>query len=141
MGKNRWSEIPGPIPYTTKVVAHAAATATEQWPIFRAPVACTVKKVTVVPQAAATGDNTNTTNLNIINKGSAGAGTTEIGNLDPVTGVNLVAFDDTNIPFNATYLVPGVTLAEGDTLTLQHEKVGTGLLIPELLVHIEYYPS
>lgn len=119
-----------------KVVSHAAATATEQWPIFMAPFPCLVTAVKVVAQAAVTGADTNTTHLNIINKGSAGAGTTEIANRDLVLGTDLVGFGDTSIALTGT--TAQKTLAEGDVLTLQHEKVGTGLLVPELLVEVSY---
>ncbi|MBK6767432.1 MAG: hypothetical protein IPG71_14415 [bacterium] len=77
-----------------------------------------------MPQAAVTGDNTNRTNLNILNKGASGSGTTEVGNLDLATGTNLTAFDSTNLPLNATY-VSGVALAEGDVVTIQHEKAAS----------------
>ncbi|MBK8233017.1 MAG: hypothetical protein IPK72_21140 [Candidatus Eisenbacteria bacterium] len=119
-----------------KVPAHAAATATEQWPVFFAPFPCIVTGCKIVPQAAATGDNTNTTNLNLVNKGAAGSGTTELANLDPVTGTNLTAFADSSL--TVTGSLANRTLAEGDVLTLQHEKVGTGLAIAELLVEISY---
>ena len=54
---------------------------------------------------------------------------------------DLVALDLRSIPLNATYLTSGVTMAEGDVLVLQHEKVGTGLAIPELLVEVTYKPN
>lgn len=132
---------PGPIPYISRIPSHAAASATEEWPVFRAPFACKLKKLDIVPQAAVMGNDTNTTNLNIINKGSAGAGTIEVGNLDLIAGVNLVAFDSKNVPLNAIYLVSGVTLAEGDVLSIQHEKVGNGVLLPECHIYIEYDPA
>lgn len=123
----------------TLVPSVLAATATEQHPIFVAPVKCRVLAVSIVPQAAVTGDNTNTKNLNVINKGAAGVGTTEVANLDLVTGANLVAFDESAIPLNTTY-VNGVDMTEGDTLTLQVEKVGTGVLLPNLHVQVDYIP-
>lgn len=140
MGKTRFSDIPGPIPFIARIPSHAAATATEEWPVFRAPFACTLKKLDIVPQAAVTGDNTNRTNFNILNKGASGSGTTEVGNLDLALGTNLTAFDSTNLPLNATY-VSGVVLAEGDVVTIQHEKVGTGVLVPECLMYLEVNPA
>jgi cobalamin biosynthesis Mg chelatase CobN len=95
--------------------------------------------VSVTPHAAATGDNTNTTNLNLINKGAAGAGTTEVGNRDLPTGTNLVAMDEMTVPLNATF-VNGVSLAEGDVLALQYEKVGTGLAVGPLQVNVDWEP-
>jgi len=136
-----FGSIPGPIPHSSSIPSHAAATATEEWPVFRAPFACKLKKLDIVPQAAVTGDDTNRTNFNIIDKDADGSGTTEVGNLDLATGVNLVAFDSTNIPLNATYLADGVALAEGDVVSIQHEKVGNGVLVPYCDVYIEYYPA
>jgi hypothetical protein len=138
MGATAYAGIPGPIPFQAHVVAHAAATATEVHPIFRAPFACKLMKVDVVAQAAVTGDNTNRTNLNILNAGAAGSGTTEVGNLDLVTTTgNMIANDSRNVPMNVTYLTAGVTLAEGDVIVLQHEKVGNGVAVPIFLVYLE----
>lgn len=121
------------------VATIAAGTATREDPIFAAPAKCRVKAVTVTPQVASTGDNTNRKNLNVLNKGAAGAGTTELGNLDLVTGVNLVAFDESNISFNATYAA-GADLNEGDVLTLQTELAGTGVAVGPFLVTVDWVP-
>jgi hypothetical protein len=88
--------------------------------------------------AAVTGDDTNSTNINIINKGSAGAGTAEIGNLDLATGTDLVDFDEKAVTFNATYTT-GVTLSEGDVLVVEFEKVNTGLLLTNPTFRICYH--
>jgi hypothetical protein len=116
-----------------------AATATREDPIFVAPVKCRVVGIEVVPQAAATGDNTHTKNLNVIDKGSAGAGTTEVANKDLVTGVNLTALDRYEIPLNTTYAA-GVEMDEGDTMTLQIEKVGNGIDVGPFLVQVDWIP-
>lgn len=118
----------------------AAATATRKDPIFTAPRKCIVREVSVVSQAAVTGNNTNTKNLNIVDAGSAGVGTTEIANLDLVTGVNITALDEVNVPLNATYLVPGRTLAAGDVLVLETELVGTGVIVGPFNVKVVWAP-
>lgn len=112
-----------------------AATATEAHPIFVAPFRCKipVDGVNFVPQAAVTGDNSNTKNLNVVNKGAAGAGTTEVGHKDLTTGVDLVAFDKTAITLTAA-----TVLEAGDVLALQVEKVGTGVLLPNLHFEISF---
>jgi hypothetical protein len=115
----------------------AAADATELHPIFIAPIKCVVLGVQIVPQAAVTGDNTDTKNLNILNAGADGSGSTEVANLDLVTGTDLVANDAEDIPLNTTY-DDGVELAEGDVLALQVEKVGNGVLLPDLLVEVKF---
>lgn len=121
------------------MAAIAAATATQKDPIFTAPCKCRVTRVAVTPQAASTGDNTNTKNLNILNAGSDGTGTTEVGNKDLVTGTNLVALDETVVPLNTTY-ANGVDLSEGDVLALQTEKVGTGVAVGPFLVSVDFVP-
>src|SRR5687767_6956660 len=100
-------------------IIHAAATATEKRAIFVAPRKCRVLGVEFASDVAATGDNTNTTNLNLVNAGSAGVGTTEVGNLDLATSVNIVALDRRAIPLNTTY-ANGVDLEEGDVLALEY---------------------
>ena len=138
-GLNALRGLAGVHKHSQKVPAHAAATATEQWPCFFAPFPCIVTGCKVVPQTAATGDNTNTTNLNLISKGAAGSGTTELANLDLVTGVNLTAYADSSLTVTGT--LAQRTLAEGDVLTLQHEKVGTGVAVGEVIVEISYTPA
>lgn len=118
---------------------HAAATATEERDIFVAPLKCRVVGIEFVSDVAVTGDNTNTTNVNIVNKGAAGVGTTEVANKDFPTGTNAVAHDRNEVPLNATY-VNGVDMAEGDTLTVQYEKVGTGVLIGPSLFQVDFVP-
>jgi hypothetical protein len=125
---------------TTSHAVHAAATATEERVGFVAPCKCRVVKIGFVSDAAGTGDNTNTTNVNILNKGAAGAGTTEVANKDFVTGENIVAFDREEVPLNTTY-ANGVDLAEGDVLSVQYEKVGTGLLIGPATFVFDYVPT
>lgn len=122
--------------YSSVVLAvHAAATATEARAIFVAPRACKVTGVSITPDAASTGDNTNTTNLNVINKGASGSGTSEIGNLDLATGTDLTAYDEKAITVTTT------ALAAGDVLALQFEKVGTGVLVGPGVVKVTWYPT
>lgn len=133
----RMHDVPGDHVALVMLPAHAAATATENIPIFYAPFACRITSVTVVPGAAATGDNTNTTNYNLINGGAAGTGTTEIGNLDYATGTNAA------VGVAQTVYAPadpntGQSLAAGDVLKMQMEKVGTGLALGVTLCRILY---
>lgn len=118
---------------------HAAATATEQRAAFVAPCKCRVVGIEFVSDAAMTGDGTNTTNINIVNKGAAGVGTTEVANKDYGAGVSAVALDANAIPLNATY-VNGVDLAEGDVLAVEYEKVGTGILVGPSIFQFDWIP-
>lgn len=117
--------IPGDARAFVSSIAHAAATVTEVIAAWAAPYACRIKAVGFIPAAAVTGANTNTTHLNVINKGAAGSGTTEIGNYDLTSGNNLAATD-------VYWIATGLTtaMAEDDVLALTAEKVGTGLDVP-----------
>lgn len=128
--------IPGSHSASAYLASVLAATATEKHMLFVAPFACRVKKIYITPQAAVTGDTTNTKHLNVQDEGSSGSGDTEIANLDLATGTNLVAFDEKAISESLD-----VQMAEGDTLTLEYEKQGTGVLIPELLARIVFEPD
>jgi hypothetical protein len=125
-------DFPGTHTHTVSVPAHAAATATEEYPIFYAPFNCKLTNVLYIPAADITGVDTNTTHLNIINRGAAGAGVTELDNVDFVAGVN------------ASKAVPkdmattDVNLAKGDVIVAQYEKVGTGLALPAGQIVFEY---
>lgn len=110
------------------VQAHAAATATETVVVFSAPHACKVTAVYINPATGSTGNDTNTTNLNLITGAS-----TEIANLDLPTGVNLTANTDNTIASGLT-----TTLAAGAALKLQFEKVGTGVLVDASIVTVDY---
>lgn len=104
---------------------HLAATATETVTVYVAERACRLKKVDIYPRAAATGDNTNFTSLQVtvngVAKGSA---------LTMATGVNLTANTKTNLYAPTTPLA----LAAGDVVGIIYTKGGTGLLIPDLYV-------
>lgn len=135
MAKNQLGDIPGAKFYATAYAPqHAAATATEVVPIFVAGENCRVRKVSFLPNAAVTGDDTNRTNLNMQNRGASGAGTTEIGNLDLATGVDLVATDEKIVYQPATPL----DLDAGHVLAVQYEKVASGVLVPPGQWVIEY---
>ena len=129
--------IPGKHSCETVVPSHAAATATEDTAIFYAPFACKVTAVRLVPGAAVTGANTNTTHLNLINRGADGSGTTELANYDLTSGNDLTAYDNKNLYTPAS----GLAVVAGGVLTLQEEKVGTGLLVPSLLAIVEFEPN
>lgn len=115
----------------TRDEVHAAATATEERGMFTAPCACRVTNIDYVPDVATTGDNTNTTNIAVINKGAAGVGATSVAAKALPTGTNLVAFDSHALALVGAAIIAagGIDLAEGDVLTVQYTKVGTGVLV------------
>lgn len=116
----------------TYLPATLAADATKAWPVFLASQDVQVVGAYHVPQATITGADTNSFNLNLINAGKNGAGTTEVGHVDYTSGTDAVAFGAVSLG------VTPFTLAAGAVLTAQREKVGTGLAMPEGVVVIVY---
>jgi hypothetical protein len=87
-----------------------------------------VTSASYVPEAAATGDNTNARTFTLVNKGQAGAGTTVIATLALTTGVNLVAFDEKAATLSAT--ASDLLVAVGDELAWVSTHTGTGVVDP-----------
>lgn len=121
---------------------HAAATATEERTLFVATRKCRVLGIEGSSDVAVTGDNTNTTNLNAVLKGAAGVGATVVASLALPTGVNLVAFDQFALALVGAAIIAagGIDMNEGDTLTIQYVKVGTGVLVGPVLWQVDYIP-
>lgn len=111
---------------------HAAATATEKLCLFIPEKAVRITAMYHVPDVAITGADTNTTHLNILDGGTDGTGTTEKANIDYVSGTDATALTTNDFSITA------FNLDAGDSLILQYGKVGTGLLIPEGWIIIEY---
>lgn len=126
-------DIPGEHSQQVSLNAVAAADATEEQIIFVAPEDCRLKEVAIIPNAAVTGNTTNTKHLNVLNKGSGGAGTTELGNLDLATGTNLADSDRQVIVTSLT-----TDLTKGDVIALEIEDQGSGVAIPESLIEVRY---
>ena len=116
--------------------AVAAATASTTFPVFVAPFPCLVKSVGLTAGATITGV-ADTRHMNVINKGSAGAGATELGTKDYVSGTDAVANDRVSVYSSTT----GTAMAEGDVLAVQSEKIGSGQAMPPFLVDISFSPN
>lgn len=131
----QFGDMVGPLYDSATIPAHAAATATEIIPVFRAFKAGRIRSVTVVPGAAATGDNTNRTNINLIKYTAAAAPVgTEVANLDYATGTDAVLM-------KAATLYAPTTPAEfsaGEEFAIQLEKVATGLALGSMRIVVEY---
>ena len=127
-------DVPGNFTDDVIVETHAAATATEKRLLWVAPYAVKIVSIVAYFDAAGTGDNTNTTNINTINGGTAGTGTTEIGNKDYVLATDIVV----GTPQSLYAPTNPVAYAAGVHIILQFEKVGTGLAIPRGLYRITY---
>jgi hypothetical protein len=135
MAKTLQGDIPGATYQSTAYLpGHAAATATEVVPIFVAKQDCRIVKVSLIPGAAVTGADTNTTNINLQDRGSDGAGTTEKANYDLTNGHDLAACDEYVLYNPATPF----SLDAGKVLAIQFEKVSSGLLTPQMVAVVEY---
>ena len=108
--------------------------ATDSFVIGEVAATGRVTEVTFQPEAASTGDNTNKRVYTLVNKGSAGAGTTVIATLDLVTGVNLTAFDEKAATLSAT--AADLVVTEGDVLAWVSTFAGTGLVDPGGMVKV-----
>lgn len=118
------------------VPAHLAATATEDFVIFRADKKCRVRKVVGIPSADVTGQSTNYTNINIKSWTTADPPVgTERGSRDYAA-----ASDTEKKAAVRTLYEPAtpLTLAAAQALTLEFEKAGTGLALPAMHLIIEY---
>lgn len=136
MSERQKYDVPGTHDESVVIPAVAAADNTIAFVIFEAPVNCQIEKVRVVPATAITGQDTNTKHLNLINRGTNGAGNTEIGNYDLTSGNDIgVAGLDLYAP--ATSL----SVSQGNQLGLQIEDQGTGIAIPALHVTVEFAPN
>ncbi len=116
------------------VRAHAAATVTELVNIFQAPFTCAIRSVHIRPDAAITGADTDTTHVNLLNGGTVGTGTTELGNIDFTSGTDGAVGELLELFAPATPLA----LAAGALLKLQLEKVGNGLALPQFLAIVTF---
>ena len=127
---------PGSHDFLIPTVAHAAATATETFPVFYAPETGYLHYVGWTPAADITGANTDSTNMNLIDTDGDGNGATEVANKDWISGVNAVNDDEIALYNPAAASRRAMTVA--DQLKLQFEKAGNGLAIPAGLLRIVY---
>lgn len=120
---------------TGTLPATAAASDYDQT-LGEAPFAGTVSSVSYTPEAAITGNTTETRTLTIVNKGAAGAGTTVVATLAFTTGVNGTAFDEK--AYTLSVVAGATTVAAGDILAAVSTHGGsTGLADPGGLVQVE----
>jgi hypothetical protein len=113
--------------------------ATDTFTVGEVKYAGTVTSVSYTPEAASTGDNTNTRTYTLVNKGAAGAGTTVVATLALVTGVNLVAFDEK--PATLSEVEDATTVAAGDILAWVSTYTASGLVDPGGIVKVEITSS
>jgi hypothetical protein len=128
----RFYDLIGVLSAGVGVELHAAGTATEERVIFKIPVTGRLRKVSLTAGAAITGANTNSSNVNL--KHYTGGVGTELANKDYTLAVNTAKAT----PFDLYAPATPRNMAAGDVLSLELEKVGTGLDLPQLHVQVEY---
>lgn len=128
------AEVSGALYANGYVPKGAAADATTGHPVFRAPFACKVRKVRIVPGAAVTGTDTDTAYLTLYMRGTDGSGTTALATRMHVSGTDSVKSDAINLYAPAS----AYELAQDAVLEIQRTKFGNGLALPDHLVEVEY---
>jgi len=124
---------------TAATVPAVAAGSTADQTVAEAPFAATVTGASFTPEAAMTGNDTNTRTLTVVNKGQAGAGTTVIGTIAFVAGNNGVAFDEKE--FVLSGVAGATTVAAGDIIAYVSTHAASGLADPGGLVQVEFSRS
>lgn len=118
-----------PLVQTIKATTDAVAAGSDQTTVVgEAPFAGIVTGVAYIPVAAVTGANTNTRTLAIVDKGGAGAGSTQIASLALTSGSNLAADRENALTLSGT--PANLTVAKGDVIELTSVHAGTGLADP-----------
>lgn len=110
------------------VPAVATAGNDDDTPVLVAPCAGTISSVTYITKTAITGADTNTRKVSLINKGAAGAGSTEVAALQFNSGINTVAFDEKTITLSVT--PANLVVAAGDVLSWKSLHIVTGIVDP-----------
>jgi hypothetical protein len=132
---------PGEHVAITTIPKRAQTDATQEHVVFivppEAPEGVKITGVDIYPSASVTGTATNYCNLNLIDRGATGAGTTELANYDLTSGNNLSAYVKKALYEPAT---PS-TFAVGKVITLQLELVSGGLATPNMTVQVRYRPA
>lgn len=120
-------------------IAHAAATTDEHLCAFQSPCRALLKGVDWVPLSNVTGTNTDSTNINIQNRGTDGNDTTEIANVDFAAGTN--AADLTALAIYSPAAGSELQMSQGTVISCLFEKVGNGLALPGGTFIFTYEPN
>lgn len=112
--------------------ANAAAT-TAEIVVWRAPFPCVIKSATVTPKAGVTANNTNYASLLIDKRPASAPGTpANVATLTTeVASGSWVAWTPKSLG-----AIANGTLAEGDVLTFEVTKAGTGVQLPASAIDI-----
>jgi hypothetical protein len=125
-----------PFKRTLTIQVPASATNADLVTILgKAPFDGTVSAASFTPNAAITGQNTNTRRVAIENRGAAGSGTTEMAAVQFNSGVNGVAFDEKSLTLSV--VADALDVVAGDVLVVNSTSPGSGLADPGGLYVVE----
>lgn len=128
------SELRGTHRQRAYVPSQATAGTVDNWPVWQAPHKCEITAVTFVPSAAITADGTNFSTYTLTRK-TAGASSTTVATR-AWSATNSVASTPEALTLSGT--AANLLLAVDDTLEIVKSVGGTGLVIPDGLLVINY---
>ncbi len=104
--------------------------------IGQAPFAGTVSGITFTPDAAITGATATKRTITLENRGQDGSGTTVIGTLDLITGVNPAAFDE--FAFTLSGTPANLNVAADDVIAVKEAVTSTGTANPGGVIEVTF---
>jgi len=126
-------DIPGHHHYPFSIPEVGSAEPTRSHVIFRAPFKAKVRRVSYIFDASVTGQDTNTFRLNLIDRGTDGAGTAVLASRSYTAGT-----DDSAYVVRVLYEPSeGYSINAGQVLDLQRERIGGGMDMPRLYGVVE----
>ena len=121
------------------LVATVALGSDDEVPIWVNKTGAKVKitGASFVPDAAVTGNTTNTLAVQIRNKGLLGTGTTGITDVKTyITGTDLVAFKEDALTLSTT--AASLIVDKNEVVSLDKTELGTGLALPQSKVSLTF---
>ncbi len=134
----RGTTLPGTYTTTVAIPSIALGTSGEQV-VWTNKLGATVRitAVTYTPEAAVTGNTTNNLTLQLRNKGLLGSSTTAVTAVKTyATGTDLTAFLADALVISTT--AANLDIDVNETVALNKAETGSGLILPEGVVTLEY---
>ena len=130
-------DLPGQQQLIVAVPGQATAATPDEFVLATMPFNGTVTSVSYLPKSTVTGAATNFLSVTCRNRGPAGAGATNVAQLDYSSGaVVTTAFAPGAVTLNAT--AANRNFSAGDVLTCEKLVAGTGLAMPAGTVIVNY---
>lgn len=130
----QFKELAGNLRHQAYLPSQATAGTVDNWPVWTSPGKSQIVSVTFVPSAAITADPTNFTTYTLTNK-VAGAGSTSVATR-AWSATSSVASTPEALTLSAT--AANLLVGDGDSLEIVKTVGGTGLVIPDGLLVINY---